>query len=71
MIDTQQQYIELNIRGEISIIVMNKCFMIILRLIRRVKVTGYEGIQWRGLCKHIICNRFHLTITDDEYYKYL
>ena len=34
------------------------------------KVTGYEAIQLRGLCKHIICNRFHLTITDDEYYKY-
>ena len=36
MIDTQQQYIKLNIRGEISIIVMNKFFMTILRLIRRV-----------------------------------
>ena len=36
MIDTQQQYINLNIRGEISIIVMNKFFMTILRLIRRV-----------------------------------
>ena len=37
MIDTQQQYIKLNIRGEISIIVMNKFFMTILRLIRRVR----------------------------------
>jgi hypothetical protein len=37
MIDTQQQYIKLNIRGEISIIVMNKLFMTILRLIRRVR----------------------------------
>jgi hypothetical protein len=36
MIDTQQQCIKLNIRGEISIIVMNKFFMTILRLIRRV-----------------------------------
>ena len=36
MIDTQQQYIKLNICGEISIIVMNKFFMTILRLIRRV-----------------------------------
>jgi hypothetical protein len=36
MIDTQQQYIKLNIRGEISIIVMNKFFRTILRLIRRV-----------------------------------
>ena len=36
MIDTQQQYIKLNIRGEISIIMMNKFFMTILRLIRRV-----------------------------------
>ena len=36
MIDTQQQYIKLNIRSEISIIVMNKFFMTILRLIRRV-----------------------------------
>ena len=36
MIDTQQQYIKLNVRGEISIIVMNKFFMTILRLIRRV-----------------------------------
>ena len=36
MIDTQQQYIKLNIRGEISIIVMNKFFMTILRLIKRV-----------------------------------
>ena len=36
MIDTQQQYIKLNIRSEISIIVMNKLFMTILRLIRRV-----------------------------------
>ena len=35
------------------------------------KVTGLEAIQLRGLCKHIICNRFQLTITDDEYYKYL
>jgi hypothetical protein len=34
------------------------------------KVTGQEAIQLRGLCKHIIYNRFHLTITDDEYYKY-
>jgi hypothetical protein len=34
------------------------------------KVTGYEAIKLRGLCKHIICNSFHLTITDDEYYKY-
>ena len=37
MIDTQQQYIKLNIRGEISIIVMNTFFMTILRLIRRVR----------------------------------
>ena len=37
MIDTQQQYIKLNIRGEISIIVKNKFFMTILRLIRRVR----------------------------------
>ena len=37
MIDTQQQYIKLNICGEISIIVMNKFFMTILRLIRRVR----------------------------------
>ena len=36
MIDTQQQYIKLNIHGEISIIVMNIFFMTILRLIRRV-----------------------------------
>ena len=36
MIDTQQ-YIKLNIRGEISIIVKNKFVMIILRLIRRVR----------------------------------
>ena len=43
MIDTQQQYIKLNICGEILnicgeilIIVMNKFFMTILRLIRRV-----------------------------------
>ena len=36
MIDTQQQYIKLNIQGEISIIVKNKFFMTILRLIRRV-----------------------------------
>ena len=35
MIDTQQQYIKLNIRGEISIIVMNKLFITILRLIYR------------------------------------
>jgi hypothetical protein len=33
MIDTQQQYIKLNIRGEISIIVKNKLLMTILRLI--------------------------------------
>jgi hypothetical protein len=57
MIDAQQQYIKLNIRGEISIIVMNKFFMTI------------QAIQLKGLCKHIMCNRFHLTITDDEYYK--
>ena len=37
MIDTQQQYIKNNIRGEISIIVKNKFFMTILRLIRRVR----------------------------------
>jgi hypothetical protein len=37
MIDTQQQYIKLNICGEISIIVKNKFFMTILRLIRRVR----------------------------------
>jgi hypothetical protein len=37
MINTQQQYIKLNIRGEISIIVMNKFLMTILRLIRRVR----------------------------------
>ena len=37
MIDTQQQYIKLNIRGEISIIVKYKFFMTILRLIRRVR----------------------------------
>ena len=37
MIDTQQQYIKLNIRGEISIIVKNNFFMTILRLIRRVR----------------------------------
>ena len=37
MIDTQQQYIKLNIRGEISIIVKNKFVMTILRLIRRVR----------------------------------
>ena len=36
MIDTQQQCIKLNIRGEISIIAMNKFVMTILRLIRRV-----------------------------------
>ena len=36
MIDTQQQYIKLNIRGEISIIVMKILFMTMLRLIRRV-----------------------------------
>jgi hypothetical protein len=35
MIDTQQQYIKLNIRGEISIIVKNNFSMTILRLIRR------------------------------------
>jgi hypothetical protein len=52
-------YIKLNIRGEISIIMMNKFAMTIL-----------EALQLRGLCKHIICNRLHLTITDDEYYKY-
>ena len=34
------------------------------------KVTGQEAIKLRGLFKHIICNSFHLTITDDEYYKY-
>ena len=37
MIDTQQQYIKLNIRGEISMIVKNKFFMTILKLIRRVR----------------------------------
>ena len=37
MIDTQQQCIKLNIRGEISIIVKNKCVMTILRLIRNVR----------------------------------
>ena len=37
MIDTQQQYIKLNIRGEISIILMNNFFMTILILIRRVR----------------------------------
>jgi hypothetical protein len=37
MIDTQQQYIKLNICGEISTIVKNKFFMTILRLIRRVR----------------------------------
>jgi hypothetical protein len=37
MIDTQQQYIKLNIRGEISIIVRKIFFMTILRLIRRVR----------------------------------
>ena len=36
MIDTQQQYIKLNIRGQISIIVMNNFFMTILRFIKRV-----------------------------------
>jgi hypothetical protein len=34
------------------------------------KITGYEAIQLRGLCKHKICNSFHLTITDDEYYTF-
>jgi hypothetical protein len=33
MINAQQQYIKLNIRGEISIIVKNKFVMTILRLI--------------------------------------
>ena len=37
MIDTQQQCIKLNIRGEISIMVKNKCVMTILRLIRNVR----------------------------------
>jgi hypothetical protein len=37
MIDTQQQYIKLNIRDEISIIVKNKLLTTILRLIRRVR----------------------------------
>jgi hypothetical protein len=37
MIDTQQQYIKLNISGEISIIVKNKFFMTILRLIGNVR----------------------------------
>ena len=37
MIDTQQQYIKLNISGEISIIVKNKFVMTILRLIRNVR----------------------------------
>jgi hypothetical protein len=37
MIATQQQYIKLNICGEISIIMKNKFFMTILRLIRRVR----------------------------------
>ena len=37
MIDTQQQYIKLNISGEISIIVKNIFFMTILRLIRNVR----------------------------------
>ena len=37
MIDTQQQYIKLNIRGEISIILKNNYFTTILRLIRRVR----------------------------------
>ena len=36
MIDTQQQYIKLNIRSEISIIVMKFFFMTILRFIKRV-----------------------------------
>ena len=39
-------------------------------MLKAQKVTGYEAIQLSGLCKHIICNSFHLTITDDEYYKY-
>jgi hypothetical protein len=37
MIDTQQQYMKLNIRGEISIILKNNYFTTILRLIRRVR----------------------------------
>jgi hypothetical protein len=45
MIDTQQQYIKLNIRGEILIIVMNKFFMTILRLIRRVQNCFNDIIQ--------------------------
>jgi hypothetical protein len=46
MIDTQQQYIKLNIRGEISIIVMNKFCMTILRLIRRVLLLYHsDGAQ--------------------------
>jgi hypothetical protein len=36
MIDTQQQYIKLNIRGEISIIVMNKFFMTIYQIYTQI-----------------------------------
>ena len=46
MMDTQQQYIKLNIRGEISIIVKNKFVMTILRLIMQkgspVRKTGLK-----------------------------
>jgi hypothetical protein len=34
------------------------------------RCVSLKTIKLRGLCKHIICNSFHLTITDDEYYKY-
>ena len=57
MIDTQQQYIKLNICGEISIIVKNKFFMTILRLIRRVRQFerhDYNKQKMFSLCRDIL-----------------